>query len=94
MGVFEKSKIREQDFQKSVQRINKTGQKLSKNKNYKTAKSKFKVMYATLNVSTKILKLSWGIVIKHNGKPGTEEVVPNSDGLKANFEEQYFSCKI
>jgi len=35
-----------------------------------------------------------GIVIKHSNKPGTEEVVPNLDGLRAYFEEQYFSCKI
>lgn len=28
-----------------------------------------------------------GIVIKHNGRPGTEEVFPNLDGLRADFEE-------
>lgn len=48
MGVFEEAKIRVQDLQKRVQRIEEAGQALSKNKNDKTAKSKFKVMYATL----------------------------------------------
>ncbi|CAI6350178.1 unnamed protein product [Macrosiphum euphorbiae] len=94
MGVFEEAKIRVQDLQKRVQRIDEAGQALSKNKNDKTAKSKFKVMYATLERMYEDFETQLGILIKHNGKPGTEDVVPNLDGLRAEFEEQYFSCKI
>ncbi|KAF0701124.1 Integrase catalytic domain-containing protein [Aphis craccivora] len=94
MGVFEEAKIRVQDLQKRVQRINEAGQALSNNKNDKTAKSKFKVMYATLERLYEDFEVQLGILIKYNGKPGTEEIVPNLNGMRAEFEEQYFSCKI
>lgn len=51
-------------------------------------------MYATLKRMYEDFETQLGILIKHNGKPGTEDVVPNLDGLRAEFEEQYFSCKI
>lgn len=94
MGVYEESKERLVGLQNKVQRVYDAGEALTKDQS-KTARSKFKIMYASLESIANDFETHLTVVIRQQCKGGAS----GPDGIdtekeRAAFEEKYIGCKI
>ncbi|XP_016656722.1 uncharacterized protein LOC107882623 [Acyrthosiphon pisum] len=94
MGVYEESKERLVGLQNKLQRVYDAGEALAKDQS-KTARSKFKIMYASLESISNDFETHLTVVIRQQCKGGAS----GPDGIdtekeRANFEEKYIGCKI
>jgi len=94
MGVYEESKERLVGIQNKVQRVYDAGEALTKDQS-KTARSKFKIMYASLESISNDFETHLTVVIRQQckrGASGPDRI--DTEKERAKFEEKYIGCKI
>lgn len=93
MGVYEEAKVRLVGLQKKVQRVYDAGEALKTDQS-KIAKSKFKIMYASLESISTDFEAQLTIIIRQQckGSPGSDAI--DIDKERTKFEENYIGCKI
>lgn len=95
MGVFEEAKIRLSDIQKRINRVRCAGDELSNTPTNQTAKTKFRMMYATVSRLQEEFESQIAIIIKQLGKPDQKSDEDSSpEDLREKFDEAYFSIMI
>lgn len=94
MGVFEEAKILITSLQCRVQRVYDAGLKVEQDPTNKSAKTKFKIMYATLENLARDFEIHMSSIIRHKCKGTPTSDVVDDEKLRAAFEEKYIGCKI
>lgn len=98
MGIYEEAKIRLNDVQNRINRVRAAGVAVENEPNNKTAKTKFRMMYATVSHLQDEFEAQFSIIIKQFGKPEKdqkqEDDLCKPDILRENFEEAYFCIMI
>lgn len=95
MGVFEEAKIRLSDIQKRINRVRCAGDELTNTPTNQTAKTKFRMMYATVSRLQEEFESQIAIIIKQLGKPDQKSDEDTSpEDLREKFDEAYFSIMI
>lgn len=95
MGVFEEAKIRLSDIQKRINRVRCAGDELTNTPTNQTAKTKFRMMYATVSRLQEEFEAQIAIIIKQLGKPDQKSDEDTSpEDLREKFDEAYFSIMI
>ncbi|CAI6373892.1 unnamed protein product [Macrosiphum euphorbiae] len=92
MGVYDEAKVRITDLQKRAKRIYDAGEVMVGKEPTKTDRTRFRIMYATLENLNTDFESQLSVIIRNMGKPGVEVV--DADKLREDFETVYFGCKI
>lgn len=89
MGIYEEAKIRITGLLNRVQRVYEAGDTIEKDLSNKLAKTKFKIMYGTLENLTNNFEVQLLIIIWNQGVD-----IVDTDKLRAAFEDRYVGCKV
>ncbi|XP_050444020.1 uncharacterized protein LOC126847685 [Adelges cooleyi] len=94
MGVYEEAKARITSLQCRVQRVYEAGEALGNDSSNKLAKTKFKIMFATIENLYSDFETQLMVIIRHQCKSTPVVDAIDTDSVRALFEEKYIGCKI
>lgn len=94
VGVFDEAKVGLTSLQCRIERIYNAGLALEKIPISKIAKSKFKIMFATIENVCNDFEIHMTTVIRHQYKGTLADEVLDIEKIRADFEGKYVSCKI
>lgn len=96
MGIYEEAQIRLVDIQKRIDRVRQAEEALLKTPTDKTARTKFRMMHATVPKLLEEFESQFTIIIRQRGKPEKDQKIEEEmllpDVIREKFDEAYFSA--